>query len=348
MERTVNLQLPALRSQAKPNRLETGLVRPKLFLIAMLTCALLSAAFASWVPLQFSILTVFLFAGPHNLLEFRYFLTRLPVRFGKSQNFFLLAFGGIALLTAAYLALPILYYAQVWSGENWLTLIASWNALLVLWIASLVWMRGRQRRGRYWGWAWPAAFALNAANWLAPDLFSLGLVYLHPLVALWFLDRQLRQSRPEWLRAYHLFLAALPLIIGLMVWQLGQTPSLASDNGLAWRITQHAGAEMLPRISSHMLVAIHVFLEMLHYVVWIVLLPILATRGRLWNLRSIPLVQHPRGFPRLITAVMIVGIFLVIVLWAGFGFDYAATRDIYFALAIAHVLAEAPFLLRTI
>lgn len=97
-----------------------------------------------------------------------------------------------------------------------------------------------------------------------------------------------------------------------------------------------------------MLVAIHVFLEMLHYVVWIVLLPMLGTRGRLWSLRSIPLVQHPRGFPHLITAAMIVAIFLVIVLWAGFGLDYAATRDIYFALAIAHVLAEAPFLLRTI
>jgi hypothetical protein len=44
---------------------------------------------------------------------------------------------------------------------------------------------------------------------------------------------------------------------------------------------------------------------------------------------------------------MVIGIVLVIVLWAGFGFDYSVTRDIYFAIAIAHVLAEAPFLLRT-
>jgi len=35
-------------------------------------------------------------------------------------------------------------------------------------------------------------------------------------------------------------------------------------------------------------------------------------------------------------------------LWFGFSVNYAATRDIYFAVAIAHVLAEAPFLLRMI
>jgi hypothetical protein len=33
-------------------------------------------------------------------------------------------------------------------------------------------------------------------------------------------------------------------------------------------------------------------------------------------------------------------------LWLGFSIDYATTRDVYFTIAIAHVLAEAPFLLR--
>jgi uncharacterized membrane protein len=39
---------------------------------------------------------------------------------------------------------------------------------------------------------------------------------------------------------------------------------------------------------------------------------------------------------------------LVFLLWFGFSINYAVTRDIYFAVAIAHVLAEAPFLLRMI
>ena len=46
-----------------------------------------------------------------------------------------------------------------------------------------------------------------------------------------------------------------------------------SDNGLFWRITQHAGAQLLPNISSHVLVTTHVFLEMLHYGVWLIALP---------------------------------------------------------------------------
>jgi SSS family solute:Na+ symporter len=57
-----------------------------------------------------------------------------------------------------------------------------------------------------------------------------------------------------------------------MFWKLGQTPALPDDNGLFWRITQHAGAQLLPNVSSHVLVATHVFLEMLHYGVWLVAL----------------------------------------------------------------------------
>ena len=41
-----------------------------------------------------------------------------------------------------------------------------------------------------------------------------------------------------------------------------------------------------------------------------------------------------------------VWLFVVVLLWFGFTTDYATTRDIYFTVAIAHVLAEAPFLLK--
>jgi len=61
----------------------------------MLLCILTAGAFASWLPLQVSIVTVFLFAGPHNWFELRYFLTRLPVRFGRSRNFFITAFAAL-------------------------------------------------------------------------------------------------------------------------------------------------------------------------------------------------------------------------------------------------------------
>jgi hypothetical protein len=45
--------------------------------------------------------------------------------------------------------------------------------------------------------------------------------------------------------------------------------------------------------------------------------------------------------------VLGVGAVTVLALWGGFVADYPLTRDLYFTVAIAHVLAEAPFLLRT-
>src|ERR1043166_7846061 len=145
---------------------------------------LVAAAFASWLPLQLSIVTLFLFAGPHNWFEARYFLMRLPARFGRSRNFFLVAFTGIGLLTLAYVSLPVLYYANVWSGANWPNAIATWNTLMVLWIGVLVLMRGKQKPNRDWFWVVPLGFVLCSLNWLSPELFSLAIVYIHQIVAL--------------------------------------------------------------------------------------------------------------------------------------------------------------------
>lgn len=345
MERTAEIDLAVWRSQSRNG---VSRLSPRAFAGVLLVCACLSAMLASWLPLQLSIVTVFLFAGPHNWFELRYFLTRMPVRLGRSRNFFLVAFSGIGFLTLTYISLPLLYYANYWSGTNWPTLLAFWNTMLLCWIAALVWLRGKQRSQRDWAWAWAAGFALSSLNWLAPEIFSLAIVYLHPLVALWFLDRHLRRTRPEWVPAYHRCLALLPLLIALMCWRLARTPALPDDNGLAWRVTQHAGADLLKGVSSHMLVSLHIFLEILHYGVWLLALPLLGARGPVWDVKTIPLSRHPRGFPKLVAASLLVGLTLVLLLWFGFSVNYAATRDIYFAVAIAHVLAEAPFLLRMI
>ena len=59
------------------------------------------------------------------------------------------------------------------------------------WLALLVWLRAKQKRRADWSWAIPVVLALCSLNWLGPDFFSLAIVYVHPLVALWFLDRHL-------------------------------------------------------------------------------------------------------------------------------------------------------------
>ena len=323
-----------------------------MFVAAVAACVAAAAIFASWLPLQVSIVTVFLFAGPHNWFEFRYFLMRLPARFGRSRPFFVTAFTGLAGLTISYVSLPFAYEAFAASGETWLIVLAVWNTLMLAWLAALIQLRAKQKRSRTmatprtsglarrsadWSWAIPAALALAALNWLAPEFFSLGLVYIHPLVALWFLDRHLKKTRPAWVGPYRRCLCLLPLVLAVMIWRLSQTTSLADDNGLFWRITQHSGAQLLPQLSSHMLVSVHLFLEMLHYGVWILALPLLGSG--LWDFGL-----KPKGFSR--TALLVMGLVVVVVLWVGFTADYPRTRDLYFTIAIAHVLAEAPFLLR--
>jgi len=359
VERTANIDLAAWRADSA-SLAGNRQLSLRVFAGTLILCASFSALFASWLPLQFSVVTVFLFAGPHNWFELRYFLTRLPVRFGKSRNFFLTAFSGIAFLTMSYIALPVLYSFNVFPDHLWPTLLASWNSLLLLWIGVLVWLRGKNKVRRDWSLALPAAFGLCALNWLAPEFFSLGIVYLHPLVALWFFDRHLARTRPQWLPTYRRCLCVLPLLLAGMFWQLSRTAALPDDNGLFWRITQHAGAQLLPNISSHALVTTHVFLEMLHYGVWLIALPLIAPpakpresqtgsrprREAIWRVATVPVARHPRGFPRLVATALGLGVFFVLLLWFGFSVDYATTRDVYFTVAIAHVLAEAPFLLK--
>jgi len=322
----------------------------RVFVAIVVLCIIASAAFASLLPLQVSIVTVFLFAGPHNWFELRYFLMRLPVRFGRSRNFFLTAFVGVGVLTLVYVSLPFVHNAATWSEEAWSTVIAVWNTALIVWLGALIWLRGKQKPRANWAWLIPPGLALCSLNWLGPNFFSLAIVYVHPLVALWFLDRHLRRTRSAWSRAYRRCLCLLPLVLVGMIWQLSQTPSLADSNGLFWRITQHSGAEVLPQVSSHLLVSVHLFLEMLHYAVWIVALPLIgrAASRRFWDVKTVPVARHPKGLPRLVAGVFVVALIAVVVLWFGFSIDYATTRDVYFTVAIAHVLAEAPFLLRMI
>ena len=64
------------------------------------------------------------------------------------------------------------------------------------------------------------------------------------------------------------------------------------------------------------------------------------------KLKEIPFFANDKGFPKIFLAVLTVSILLVITFWIGFSIDYTTTRDIYFAFAIAHVIAEFPFLVK--
>lgn len=309
--------------------------------VAVTACLL-----AGWTPVAFSIGTVFLFAGPHNWLEARYLMTRMPPRWGRLRAYFLLALIGAPLLTAAMAALPWLA-AQAGAGpEAWSTLLAGWNTALVVWVAALAELRVRESSRREWPWLWPAALLSIAAAWLWPMGWGLALVYLHPLLALVFLDRELGRRQPALRGVYRGCLLLVPLLLAALVWRLGHAPNLPGSDVLTAQITWHAGAGILHGVSTHLLVSAHTFLEMLHYGVWCLAIPLVTFGGLPWNLERVPLARRSGAWRTALLAVLAAGAGVMLVLWLGFAADYPLTRSVYFTVAMLHVLVEFPFLLR--
>jgi hypothetical protein len=212
-------------------------------------------------------------------------------------------------------------------------------------------MRARQNPRREWGWTVAVAFALLAAVWLAPRWFSVALVYAHPLMALWVLDRELRRSRPAWRPAYHACLLALPVLVGVLWWHLAgaELPGVGEADA-AWVVARHAGAEVVdvPGASPRLLVATHTFLEMVHYGVWIVAVPLVGLRTAPWRLDTVPLARRSPAFRLAVAGILVTGLCVALLLWVCFAADYWTTRHIYFTIALLHVLAEVPFLLRAL
>ncbi len=280
----------------------------------MATFLLCAAALAAWFPIQLSMAAVFLFAGPHNWLEARYFAARMPVRWTNQRAFFLSALTGVVVLSATFSFIPV-------SRPVWHTAAA-------LWVLGLM----RAARKQSLALALPVALSWMAVAWAAPDSADLILVFAHPLVALWFVHRQIVRSRPNWLTGFRLTaLAIVP--IGALIF------SMNSGVAAARYSASFSQGSLTPPM-----IALHAFLELLHYGAWVILLPCIGLASTPWNLRGIPLAQHRRGWPKLVTTGFVVGAAAVILLWICFAIDYNTTRNFYFTLAIVHVIAEVPFL----
>jgi len=213
-----------------------------------------------------------------------------------------------------------------------------------------VWMRSRQPPRRNWDYAWPIGLGVIGLACLQPVWLPLLLVYVHPLMGLWVLDREIAARRPEWQSVYRLALwSVLPLIAA--IWAVGPDSNFTNSlfeipAGLHGQITQHSGAALLPMLNADKLIATHAFLELLHYGAWLVAIP--AASGRVFSKRfhDIPLMKRSIVSRRMIQVLLWGSAFVVAVLWICFAADYSTTRDVYFTVATLHVLAEVPFLLR--
>src|SRR5262245_29956686 len=101
-----------------------------------LACA--ACLLAGWAPIGFSIVTVFLLAGPHNWMEGRYLLTRMPGRWGALRAYFLTGIFGTVALTAASAVLTWVVAYQADGEEVLLTGLAIWNTALIGWVLGLI------------------------------------------------------------------------------------------------------------------------------------------------------------------------------------------------------------------
>jgi multidrug resistance efflux pump len=61
-----------------------------------------------------------------------------------------------------------------------------------------------------------------------------------------------------------------------------------------------------------------------------------------------PLASRSHRWRLGLTLLLAVGAGVVLLLWGGFLTDYLLTRDLYLTVAIVHILAEVPFLLRAL
>lgn len=310
-----------------------------------------SAVMATLAPISLSIASVFLFAGPHNWMELRYFLSRLPSRFGPLSKFFGTSFAGVILLGAVYAALITTNRAHLLDYSISIGCFQSWISCLYVWLAALIVFRpGDNKAGNSSSFANKSraltGLALVGGVSIANPLwFGLAMVFLHPLVGLFILDRELQRTRRSWVMPYRITLGTIGIVLLMICSHLYGSASLPVTSMLDQQICRHAGSGLLKSMSSHLLVSLHVFLEMLHYGVWLLAIPIATRAWQKWRLEQIPAAFNPSLPRKLIPVLLGSSTILVLAIWIGFSIDYSHARDIYFTLAIFHVLAELPFLI---
>ncbi len=315
------------------------------------SCALLcmvAAIFAGLAPIGSSMVAVFLLAGPHNWLEFQYTLSRLPSRWGPCRKFFLFSFFGLAILTIGYLG--IFFFGGLLAGEAIVITFSAWYSLMIVWVAGLAYLRSHHNPRRDWSVCAPLTFLFLAAAWSAPAYFGVALVYLHPLIGLWILDREMLRKRPHWRGAYHKSLCLIPVCL-VFIWICLGNADIVSDcylpgvDPLFGKTAAHLGHILLPNVPPNLLLSTNAFLEMVHYGVWILAIPVISGLLGRWNVSSFPVARKSPMWKWILISATICATCVLVVFWAGLANNYATTRDLYFTIAIAHVLAEIPLLL---
>ncbi|HEY9776298.1 MAG TPA: hypothetical protein V6C81_21230 [Planktothrix sp.] len=338
-----------MQTLATPPRIAaTPLAERHLFAVTVILLVACFAILAGYTPIWFTLLTVCAFGAPHHWTELRYFMSRLPSRFGPLQGFFATAFSGALVLWVFEVILTRLYVQDVLPPAIAKVGLLAFNQTLIFWMLGLSVLRYKSKSNKVSSLLLansPYAALATLANLLSAPGFSLAITYMHPLLGLWILERELRRTRKSWLRGYHWSLLSIPVALAALIWVLHGSGDAHPSGQLAGMLNGNViGSKLFSNASTTMLLAIFGFLQMVHYGVWVIGIPIANQSWKRWNLDRIPVLTTKPSLRPFLLAAIGLSLSATLFFWFGFCIDYNTVNEIYIAVSMLHVLAEIPFI----
>jgi len=323
-----DLSVSSVSSRPAP---AVALSRSRGISLAMLAAVGASLGVALGAPVATAVIGLILFGVLHNLLEIRYVVGRFSGVLGRPFLDVLLA------LVTAIVVCDLL--AGVVGRPARL-------AEIVLCYAVLAAVAQHGLHGRRRVVAWVALAAAATVSLSFPAYHFVVLAHLHqvvPLAFLWEWSRRIVSRRGRWaFRAVQvLWVVVIPAVIllGLLDGWLSADPGIVhSVVGDAQTVLAVSAPPDLAATTMGMrLLAVFAFMQTMHYVVWVGLLPRVAPDASAAFEARLPWATAPR----LWAAGFIAAAVLAVVL----GLDFAQGRTVYAALSSYHAYLELPVLL---
>jgi hypothetical protein len=290
-----------------------------------------SLALALGAPIATAVIGLILFGILHNLLEIRYVAGRFSGLLGRPFLDLLVA------LISAIVVCRLL--SGIVGRPAQLAEIVLGYAVIAL--AARHGLEGRRRHV-----AWAVVAAATAVSTAFPAYHFVVLTHLHnvvPLFFLWEWSRRItsRRGRQAFRAVQLLWVVAIPAVVLLGVLD----GSLTTDPGIVHSVVgdgQTVLASSAPpgaaaTVLGARFLTVFAFMQTMHYVVWVALLPRVAPDASAAFEARAPWVTGPRLWA---AGFLAAAVFAVL-----FGIDFAQGKALYAALASYHAYLELPVLL---
>lgn len=315
-----------------------------LFIGLWILLVVLAGTLAGCTPLWFSVTIALIFGAPHNWVELRYFISRLPSNFGPCRAFFITAFTGALTIATTQAFVMFAIHKLPLSLEQAKGILLIWNECIILWTLALFFTRYQKIDRSAFILGPTVALATTLANILSPSMFTAAIAYAHPIIGICIMEREIRRTRKSWLKPFHKCLLAVPLAVGLLYLTLQGVASDKIYSETLVKVSGNTAYHLLPEISPAVLLAGYAFLQMIHYGLWIFIMPLVTKSWRRWKTENLPIARDRKQLRPFINLALFVGVLAIVGFWTGFYFNRSTTMEIYVTISALHIVAELPLL----